>query len=291
MTVIYSKHLELIRIAHPDLAINSVSLRHGQFNHVLIINDRYVFRFPRTVQAARAMGREMVVLQAIANRLNLRVPNPVHSHIDPDTHVPLFTGYDLIPGEPFPGGFLARINDPRVVERLARQLAIFLRDLHAFPLDAIEYEIPIGELPSSWYAFYDQVQTELFPHMRREARENVNVHFADYLEDPDRYWFEPKLRHGDFGPGNILVDRGSRTVTGVIDFGSSGPGDPAQDIGALLVSYGQPFVERMYKYYPEMPTMLKRAAFYMGTYALQEALNGLRDGDPVAFEAGISRYR
>ncbi len=37
--------------------------------------------------------------------------------------------------------------------------------------------------------------------------------------------------------------------------------------------------------------MLSRARFYVGTFALQEALNGLEDGDQEAFENGIAQYR
>lgn len=37
--------------------------------------------------------------------------------------------------------------------------------------------------------------------------------------------------------------------------------------------------------------MLERAAFYRGTFALQEAYYGLRDGNQEAFEDGIAQYR
>lgn len=291
MTVIHSEHLQLIRTARPDLEITSVQLRHGQFNHVFIVNDRYVFRIPRSARAERTMAREMVVLNAIKGRLSLPVPDPSYSHKDPNTHVPVFTGYELIDGEPLRGGILTRMNDRRLFIRIAHQLGRFLRELHSFPMEELDHDLPAGELPARWAEFYRDVRAELYPHMRREAREQIDAHFEEYFNNLGNYAFHPRLRHGDFGSGNILFDPDRGEVSGIIDFGSAGPGDPAQDIGALLVNYGQPFVQRMYGVYPQVSKMLRRAAFYMGTYPLQEALSGLRDGDPVAFEAGISRYR
>jgi aminoglycoside 2''-phosphotransferase len=289
--VIHSQHLQLIRWAHPDLEIASVLLQRGQFNDVLVINGQYVFRFPRSVEAARAIAREIVILNAIQNRVSLPVPDPKLSYIDPETHVPLFTGYELIPGSPFRGGLLSNIQRNRQLNRLAHQLASFLKELHAIPISELDCDFPVGELYGGWADFYRRVRQQLFPHMRREARRDAATHFERYLNHPERYVFEPRLRHGDFGSGNILIHADHEDIAGVLDFGSAGPGDPAQDIGALLVNYGQPFVVRMARFYPEIRPMLQRAVFYMGTYALQEALDGLRDGDQEAFEAGIARYR
>ena len=50
-------------------------------------------------------------------------------------------------------------------------------------------------------------------------------------------------------------------------------------LGRLARSY--PFVERM----------AERLAFYAGTFALQEALFGIENGDRQAFENGIAAYR
>jgi hypothetical protein len=44
-------------------------------------------------------------------------------------------------------------------------------------------------------------------------------------------------------------------------------------------------------FYPVTGAILSRARFYAGTFALQEALYGLEDGDQKAFERGIAQYR
>ena len=48
--------------------------------------------------------------------------------------------------------------------------------------------------------------------------------------------------------------------------------------------------DRFVDTYPEIESMLPRARFYRGTYALDEALHGFKSGDSEAFEAGMARY-
>jgi aminoglycoside 2''-phosphotransferase len=104
---------------------------------------------------------------------------------------------------------------------------------------------------------------------------------------------QPVLRHGDFGPSNILFDAASRTISGIIDFGSAGLGDPALDVAGVMgpFGYGEAFVRSIADFYPAVETFLDRARFYVGTFAVQEALWGLEHGDQGAFNSGISAYR
>jgi aminoglycoside 2''-phosphotransferase len=98
------------------------------------------------------------------------------------------------------------------------------------------------------------------------------------------------LRHGDFGTGNILYDPQTLHITGIIDFGFAGLGDRAVDIAGLAASYGEAFVMRCAAIYPEIAQMLPRARLYRGTFALQQALYALRDGNPADFEDGMAGY-
>jgi hypothetical protein len=51
--------LEHVRRALPDLAVTSAWLRsgEGQFNHVLVVNEQLIFRFPRAAGCRHARGR------------------------------------------------------------------------------------------------------------------------------------------------------------------------------------------------------------------------------------------
>jgi len=99
------------------------------------------------------------------------------------------------------------------------------------------------------------------------------------------------LKHGDFGPSNILYDSVRQAVCGIIDFSGCTLGDPAYDFAGLLSGYGEGFVRGCAAGYPEVEALLPRARFYQGTFALEEALFGIENDDPQAFESGIDRYR
>jgi len=90
------------------------------------------------------------------------------------------------------------------------------------------------------------------------------------------------LKHGDFGTSNILFDRQQRTICGVIDFGSSGLGDPAYDLAGLLSCYGEAFVRRCWQVYPEIESFMDRVRFYQGSFALEETLFGIENTDQAA---------
>jgi aminoglycoside 2''-phosphotransferase len=281
------RYLQQIRAVHPNLSLDRVRRLHGQFNDALIVNDELVFRFPRSPHAAAMLRQETAVLRAIRPFITMPIPEPEYG--DPTLDEP-FAGYRMVPGEPLTRQALADIRDEDERQRIADQLASFLGELHAIPLDRLGPELPRRDGYERWVTMYADVRDQLFPFMRPDARQDVARHFESYLAEPERLSFKPALRHGDFGAGNILWDPQSITITGVIDFSFAGVGDPAIDAAAIS-TFGEPFLERMFPCYPELATMLDRVRFYCGTYALTEALDGLRDGQPENFESGIRAYR
>lgn len=281
------EQLQLIRDAMADDSAEVREEQRGQFNDVLFVDERYVFRFPRSEPAAQDMAREIAILDIVRQRVSLPVPGPLLVQYDDLTGLPRFMGYEMIPGRALTYSDVNEANR----EPLARQLAGFLWELHDTPLADLPEAIETGELPAAWASFYRGICDQLFGYMREEARGRIARDFEAYFEDPHRYSFDTRLRHGDFGIGNILWDPEEGRVTGIIDFGSCQPGDPAQDLGALLISFGSAFVEEVYRHYPELEDMYHRAVFYTGTYTLQQAMAALRDGDDAMFEDAIARFR
>jgi aminoglycoside 2''-phosphotransferase len=126
--------------------------------------------------------------------------------------------------------------------------------------------------------------------MRPGARDDVTRLFDELLDDLRGNPTGLVLRHGDFGTGNILYDSQTLAITGIIDFGFAGLGDPTLDAAALAGGYGEQFIARCYAVYPKLERMLPRARLYQGTYALQQALYALRDGNQEDFADGIAAY-
>lgn len=280
-----------INAAYPEIRIHSARqlTNSGQFSNVLIVNDSLVFRFPRTPHVVSAMVREVSILSAIKGRLTLPVPDPIYVHTDPQTGTLVFMGYSMLFGEPIASSTLLH-QSKQIVQRFAKQLADFLRELHGIAPDSLGMDLPIEGTREEWVKMYEEFTEKLYPFMRPDSQANVSNTFETALNDATLWSFVPVLRHGDFGTGNILYDPQTMHVTGIIDFGFSSIGDPAQDIGAVW-SLGDNFMFYFWSYFPEMRATLPRVKFIRSTYALQQALYALRDGNQDDFEDGIQNYR
>jgi aminoglycoside 2''-phosphotransferase len=282
--------LQSICAAYPDLGIASVVFNSdGQNNDVLVVNDEFIFRFPKYADALKRLRIETAILTGIQGHVSLPVPAPMFVNIEGRTVGEACMGYRKLAGEPLWRETFGAIDDDETLEGLASQLGGFLKELHSVPAESIGCELPVLDTHQKCAGLYARIREKLFAYMRPDAREWTKRHFETFLND--RRNLLPVLKHGDFGTSNILFDRQQRTICGVIDFGSSGLGDPAYDLAGLLSSYGEAFVKRCWKVYPEIESFMDRVRFYQGTFALEEALFGIENGDQAAFESGIEKYR
>ncbi len=279
-----------IRAGYPDLAIRTARLdTSGQNSDILIVNASIIFRFPRYAEGIRRLPTEVAILRAIQPQATVPVPNPIYAHLDSPLPGAAFLGYPMLPGAPLSPQTM-RALDATTVAAVAADLAAFLRALHGIPTETLGVAIPDADSQEMWAEMYRQVQAHLFPLMRPDARSAVAHHFEPFLGDSRHHSWTPVLRHGDFGPSNILFDAASGRVTGIIDFGSAARGDPAVDLAALS-SYGPAFLTTLHTAYPATAAMKERSAFYAGTFALQEALFGKIHDDAEALANGIATYR
>jgi aminoglycoside 2''-phosphotransferase len=286
---------ERIRESYPDLRLTVIAGKwknQGQNNDVITINEGIIFRFPRHARAVEKMEREIALLRGLQGRLPLPIPDPTYSSQGTRKVGRAFMGYEKLPGKPLYREMLESVDGEETVQRLATQLAEFLRALHGVPPNAFAIPLPVTNSRATWVLMYERTRKKLFWHMRPDAREQVSAHFERFLDDPRNFEWTPVLIHGDFGPGNILYDAKRRVISGIIDFSSAGLGDPATDLAALItpLSYGEDFLPRFVPAYPGIADLVERARFYMGTFALQEALFGVEHDDREAFERGIADY-
>jgi len=289
-----ASYIQVLQSLYPNLEIETAHLnQNGQFNDILIINDKIIFRFPKTMREAGKLVTECAVLWSLQGRMTLPIPNPIYRSRVTETIGHVFMGYHMLPGMPLWPQTLCAIRDETLIQHLADQLATFLRVLHATPAEALEVKLPDFRGCEEWQELYERFRDKLFRYMRRDARAWTTRHFEEFLSDPRNCDYAPAFIHGDFGPSNILYDAGTKSISGIIDFSSAGWGDPATDFAAILcsVGYGEEFLQRFSATYPGIEQVLSRARFYAGTFALQEALYGLEDHDWQAFERGIAQYR
>src|SRR5438045_442242 len=158
-------------------------------------------------------------------------------------------------------------------QAVADQLAQFFKELHGIPVNEVsDYEIPMADALmryEGWLKVYQRIKEKVFPLLMPHLREWATEHFESYLTDERNFQYELKMVDTDIPPYHIMFDKQREHINGVIDFGCAGLGDPAIDLGVILYHYGESFVKRFYRVYPEAEAYLKRARFYAGAQELR----------------------
>src|SRR5205807_1920883 len=140
-----------------------------QFNDVLVVNNESIFRFPKTAREAAKPVTETALLRSLQAHVTLPIPNPIYLNKKTPEIGLVFLGYRLLPGEPLWPETIRELHDNEV-QHLADQLAIFLRQIHAIPAEALEVKLPEAQGCEEWRGLYDRFQRKLFPFMRADAR-------------------------------------------------------------------------------------------------------------------------
>ena len=280
------EHLAQIVVIRPDLQIDRVDFnQEGMINDVVTINGEYAFRFPKSDWARQTLAQESRLIDDIRDRVTIPLPELI-------LHGDSFASYRWLRGSPLTREYLHSL-DEELRRSVLRDFGSFLRILHGIPVSELG---GVGQSEAArsrddWISFYEQVQEVLFPLMFVHQRRSVESLFAPIVSGSLSTQFSPVLIHGDIAPYHILVDPETTKLTGVIDFGVSGLGDPAVDISLLLYNYGASMVDEIGLTYPLTPELLDRSRFWAGTLELQWALTGLRENDQSLMVAHIGSFR
>ncbi len=269
-----------IRELAPDADLSLAELNdEGLANDVVLLGDR-VFRFAKTEQARAGLAAEARVLNHLRGHVSVSIPMP--SHVGADVMV-----YPRVLGDCLDRQVLLALG-ARERQRLAEQLGMFLAQLHG--ADIVE-GLPATGAPATHeaqLARWKDAREHVYPHLMKHQRRHVDSVF-ELLRDPFVFDFEPRLIHGDLAPYHMFVC-GSE-LSGVIDFGTAGVGDPANDVACLLQHYGERFIEGIAAAYPEVTSLLPRARFLAQVLELDWIVQGLKSGQPFWFTAHIGTAR
>ena len=176
---------------------------------VLILDDEWVLRIPRSGPSAQALATEIELLPALAPALPVEIPR-----FEQVSREPLFVVYRLIHGEPL------RDEDSDGVRA-------FLAALHSF--DAGALELPRPDWAGIYRGHAEDWRTLVLPLLDVDERATAE---ALLRETETLTGFEPALVHCDLGPSHLLCRDGR--LVGVIDWADATIGDPAVDYAWLL---------------------------------------------------------
>jgi len=230
----------------------------GEDHQVLVLDDRYLFRFPRHAHHPTGLALERAVIGAVRGRCDL--PMPDYRFVAPGGE---FAGYEMIQGvELTPERFAALARPAQ--ERVLEQAAGFLSALHQISLDELAAESRARRLP-----FIAAALPALVP-----AVEGLYGRFSAMTEGPLR------LTHGDMTSDHMLLAPEGDRLAGVIDFGDAEIGDAAYDV-AYFWSYGAwapAFVVDRYALKDQDPGLLERSRWHFARYRISRLGEALENG-------------
>ncbi len=281
-------YLEKIRAIDPNLAFNHLDFNQdGMVNDVVVVNHELVCRFVKVDWGTQVLAHEAKVLAVVQNYIDLQVPHFEHLEAG-------FVSYRFIKGEPLSRNTLLKLSKASQA-RIISQLGRFHQQLHSIPNEVL---VNAGVSSSGaersrehWLQLYEQVQETLFPYLWRHQQTWIHELFAPVVKDELDLSYTPMLINGDLAVYHILFDPKSESISGLIDFGTAGLGDPACDIAVQIGNYGESIVRRMQIDYPTLPDVINRARFWVGTLELQWALAGIKYKDISLSLAHISLAR
>lgn len=286
--------IENIQLVYSDFSIRDYYPNDiGQNNDVLIVNNSWVFRFPKYENGIVNLRRETEILKFVKGFVTTPIPNPVYQSFAELKPGKVFTGYKLIDGVPLWKESLTQVKSNELIKGLASQLTDFLIELHSISEDKASevLNLKTSHPHIEMFKLYEKIQNKLFPYIRKDAQKEITHSFKTILNGEAFTNLKVTLIHGDFGASNILWNPETSKISGIIDFGGSGLGDPAYDFAGILSSYGEDFFNMCINLYPNGNEISERVKFYKSTFALQEALHGIENDDNQAFENGIKDYR
>jgi aminoglycoside 2''-phosphotransferase len=178
--------------------------------------------------------------------------------------------------------------------RISEDLGKFLFSLHTTDISQVQEQLPSTLAPVTrerWLDIHRRVKETVYPLLWKHQVRWAEHLFNSMLTNPQSFEYKPALIHGDLRPYHILMNSQTCEISGVIDFGVAGIGDPASDIGTLINTYGESFVIKMRNTYPNLEEFMPRARFYSQALELQWVWLGIEFKENFWFAAHLGCAR
>lgn len=283
--------LEVLNHVFPKQSFKQMRfLGEGLDSRAYLVDERYVFRFPKRAEVARSLTREIALLPHLQN-LPLRVPDFQFVGNHPETGMP-FVGYPLLNGIEWSEQTFDSQPPDQQAESLER-IGGFLTQLHRFDVDrALQLGVDIQDSRQDYLDTYREIQTDLFPLLTPEQQHRIHQRFDAFLADERNVEYTNCLIHDDFSTDHILSDPKTGIPRAVIDFGDVAVGDPDLDLKYLYDELGQSFIGRLlasghYQTPTEPTVLIAKLRFFNFCEVIQDAFDQ-HGGNPQPIRAALS---
>ncbi len=254
----------------------------GWDHYVIILDNKYVFRFPRNKHYLDKLENEISFLKYLKNKVGILIPDYIYIAKDKS-----FAGYALIQGEQLKKKVFQKLSSNSKY-MIAKQMGDFLSVLHQIPNEIATQYSPVYRSPEKIYLeLVSKTNKWVVPKLSKREQSLTKEFFADlkkYLKFPNKVFV-----HRDLYSSHILVNK--KVIVGIIDFSDKKIDDPARDFTEFW-DYGSDFINEVYKNYkgPKDKDFLNRALMYYKTIPFKEMYSRL-DGGRGSFKGGYRMFK
>ncbi|MFF3418832.1 phosphotransferase family protein [Streptomyces sp. NPDC002698] len=261
----------------PEYQVESVvRLGGGLDNLAYEVNGELVVRFSKEPDPARRtalVDHEARVLAAVAGISPLPVPEPVFTVAEQGC-----LAYRKLPGVPLLD--MPRHRRSAHGTSIAATLGELLTALHAAPVDRLADLVETDHRPpAEWRHEAAEDYATVAGQVPAAHRRSVEA-FLDAA--PPHDGCAPVFSHNDLGIEHVLVDPGTWTVTGIIDWSDAAVVDPAHDFGLLHRDLGPAATRAAIRGYRtdahDLAALGERAVFYARCSVFEDLAHGIETG-------------
>ncbi|WP_020061861.1 phosphotransferase family protein [Bacillus sp. 123MFChir2] len=283
----------------PDLPIHSFHKDESGWDNVaIIVNDEWLFRFPRKIEYAKKIPREKQLYEVLFPILQtefIEIPNYHILYDNEADSIPVCSYYKMIHGEPFKSSYLHNLSINEKAH-IAAQLASFLAALHTVPTTlAKEWGFQVEQTIKHWKELYIKLKGYLFTTLTIEETNRLNTLFQTFLEQLYTSTSLQTVIHADLTHNHILFHPHTKKLAGIIDIGDAQIGDPAFDFAGLYADYGHDFTLEVYNNYISLTkskdkTFFERiTSFYQYSPILHDLVYGFEANNEKIIETNKQR--
>jgi len=192
-----------------------------------------------------------------------------------------YMGYERVPGHAYVSG-----DD-------APSIGAAIRALHAFPAGTAAHLLDADPTIAGWLDSYKELRATsdacVAPLLDSDVADALDVAFDRFFAD-DWDAVTPVLVHRDLGAEHLLMDRTTRALIGMIDFGDATVGDAAIDFVGVDLTGGSAATRAAINAYLD-PVSQARVRFYEQLGPVHAVVYGQEIGDEQLIVDAIANLR
>ena len=270
------------------LTVDSISiLGQGLDSIAYLVNNEYIFKMSKHEEAKENLKKEIKVLNYLKGKITLQIPT-----IEFYSEKYSICGYKEIKGDKLTTTIYNNMSNEEQ-DKLAQDLAIFLKELHSLPLpniDDLELDV-IDDYAND----YEMIKEFIYNKIPEKSKIYLDKLYERILNDARITKYDKVLCHNDLSCNHIIIQ--NNQIVGIIDFGDVAITDRDKDFIYLLENskeeIGRKFGLKVLNYYnhPNKDIPLLKSKINDEYYPIELILGGKIKGINKLYEEGLKKIK